>query len=41
MVIVLPIWLKRFLCHNVFNKKNINAFDVLTFIQVRTAENKK
>ena len=22
--------------HNVFNKKNINTFDVLTFLQMRT-----
>ena len=28
-------------CHNVFNKKNINTFDVLIFIQVRTDKNKK
>ena len=31
------IW---YLCHNVFNKKSINTFDVLTFIQVRTDKNK-
>ena len=30
------IWLNNYLCHNVFNKKNINTFDVLTFIQMRT-----
>ena len=30
------IWLKHYSCHNVFNKKNINTFDVLTFIQLRT-----
>ena len=27
-------------CDNVFNEKNINTFDVLTFIQMRTDENK-
>ena len=27
--------LNNYLCHNVFNKKNINTFDVLTFIQMR------
>ena len=27
-------------CHNVFNKKNINTYNVLTFIQVRTDKNK-
>ena len=36
MVIVFMIQLKNYLCHNVFNKKNINTFDVLTFIQMRT-----
>ena len=40
MVIVFMIQLKNYLCHNVFNKKNINTFDVLTFIQVHTDENK-
>ena len=30
------IRLKHYSCHNVFNKKNINTFDVLTFIQLRT-----
>ena len=27
------IWLKNHSCHSIFNKKNINTFDVLTFIQ--------
>ena len=40
MVIVFVIQLKNYLCHNVFNKKNINTFDVLAFIQVHTDENK-
>ena len=31
---------KNYSCHNVFNKKNTNTFDVLTFIQMRTDENK-
>ena len=29
---------KNYSCRNVFNKKNINTFDVLTFIQMRTDE---
>ena len=36
MVIVLMIRLKNYSRHNVFNKKNVNTFDVLTFIQIRT-----
>ena len=39
-MIVFMIRLKNYLCHNIFNKKNINTFDVLTFIQVRMDENK-
>ena len=31
---------KNYSSHNVFNKKNTNTFDVLTFIQMRTNENK-
>ena len=31
---------KNYSCRNVFNKKNTNTFDVLTFIQMRTDENK-
>ena len=30
------IWLKNYSGHNVFNKKNIDTFDVLTFIQEDT-----
>ena len=30
------IWLKNYSCHNVFDKKNINTFDVLRFIQMHT-----
>ena len=30
------IRLKHYSGHNVSNKKNINTFDVLTFIQMRT-----
>ena len=30
------IRLKSYSCDNVFNKKNINTFDVLTFMQMRT-----
>ena len=33
---VIMIWLKNYLCHNVFDKKNINTFDVLRFIQMHT-----
>ena len=25
---------KNYSCHNVFNEKNVNTFDVLTFIQI-------
>ena len=28
--------LKNYSCHNVFNKKKINTFEVLTFIKMRT-----
>ena len=31
---------KNYSCHNAFNEKNINTFDVVTFIQMRTDENK-
>ena len=31
---------KNYSCHSVSNKKNINTFDVITFIQMRTEENK-
>ena len=40
MVIVFMIRLENYLCHNVFNKKNISTFDVLTLIQLRTDKNK-
>ena len=42
MVINISIhdWVKNYSCHNAFNKKNINAFDVLTFMQMHTDENK-
>ena len=30
------IRLNNYLCHNVFNKKNISTFDVLVFIQMHT-----
>ena len=32
--------LKNYLCYNAFNQENINTFNVLTFIQVRTDKNK-
>ena len=31
---------ENYSCHNVFNKNNINTFDVLTFTQMHTDENK-
>ena len=31
---------KNYSCHNVFNKKKYNTFDVLIFTQMRTDENK-
>ena len=31
---------KNYSCHNVFNEKNVNTFDVLTSIQMRAYENK-
>ena len=34
------IRLKNYLCHNVFNQKDINTFDILTFIHVRTDKSK-
>ena len=34
------IRLKNYSCHNVFNQKDINTFDNLTFIQVRTDKSK-
>ena len=40
MVIEFMMQLKNQSCHNVFNKDNIITFDVLTFIQVHTDENK-
>ena len=30
------IQLKNYSCHNVFNNKKINTFDVLTFNEMRT-----
>ena len=27
---------KNYSCYNVFNKKNINTFDILTFMQMHT-----
>ena len=32
--------IKNYSCHSVFNKKNISTFDVLTFIQMCSDENK-
>ena len=32
--------LKNYSCYNAFNRENINTFNVLTFIQVRTDNNK-
>ena len=32
--------IENYSCHNVFNKNNINTFDVLTFTQMHTDENK-
>ena len=32
--------LKNYSCYNAFNRENINTFNVLTFIQVRTDKNK-
>ena len=31
---------KNYSCYNVFDQKDMNTFNVLTFIQVRTDENK-
>ena len=36
----LPALMIWYLCHNVFSQKNINTFDILTFIQVGTDKNK-
>ena len=33
---VFMIRLKNYSCQNVFNEENINTFDVLTIIQMRT-----
>ena len=38
--IILLLFMIWYSCHNVFNKKNINTFDVLAFIQVCTNKNK-
>ena len=32
--------LKNYSCHNFFNQKDINTFDVLTFMQVHADKNK-
>ena len=40
MVINITIHDIWYLCQNVFKKKIVNTFDVLTFIEVRTDENK-
>ena len=37
IILLFMIW---YSCDNVFNKKNINTIDVLTFIQIRTDKNK-
>ena len=37
IILLFMIW---YSCDNVFNKKNINTFDVLTFIQICTDKNK-
>ena len=33
---IILLFMISYSCHNVFNKKNINTFDVLTYIEVRT-----
>ena len=37
IILLFMVW---YSCHNVFNKKNISTFDVLTFIQVCMDKNK-
>ena len=37
---VFIIWLKIYSSYNVFNEKDINTFDVLTFIQVSADKDK-
>ena len=34
------IRLKNYSCHNIFNKKNINTFDVLTFMRTVLTDKK-